>query len=433
MRRFALLMPCLVCLLSACQEETPNSKPDAPAIKNDDNVTADSVVTLPSQENPPPELLSREQINDGWVSLFDGQTLFGWEPNNDVNWRVEKGEIVAHTGEPGLLLTTVPFANYELRCDVHLEKGGNSGIFLRTVANPQDPSKDCYELNMCDSHEAFPTGSLVARQKVEVPVEGDGAWHTFDVSVNDRNVVAKLDGQIVIEFEDTTANPLTNGFIGLQKNAGRIAFRNVFLKPLGMVDLLNKKQGQPWSLVVGSKCKVEAKNNTVRLTGGPGNLEHLDQFGDFICQTEALTNTKETNSGIFFRAMAGDEDNPANGYELQIHNTFATGDRTQPNDDGSGFGTGAIFRRNKVRWVKPNNKEWFAITLAAHGPRFAVWIDGYQVTDIEDTRKPSENPRKGLRQTPGHLSLQAHDDKTDVSFRGLRIAKYPIDSEKTPD
>jgi hypothetical protein len=433
MRRFALLMPCLVCLVSACQEETPDSKPDAPATKVDDNVTADPVASIPSQENPPPELLSREQIHEGWVSLFDGQTLFGWKANNDVNWRVEEGGIVADTGEPGLLLTTVPFANYELRCDFHLEKEGNSGIFLRTVADPQDPSKDCYELNMCDSHEAFPTGSLVARQKVEVSIEGDGAWHTFDVSVNGPKVVVKLDGQVVIEFEDTTANPLTNGFIGLQKNAGRVAFRNVFLKPLGMLAMLDDEQGEQWSLIGGSKCLVEVSKGTVRLTDGPGYLESYDTFSDFVFQAEARTNAKNINSGFFFRAMVGDEDKPANGYELQIHNTFANGDRTQPDDYGSGFGTGAIFRRNKVRWVKPNDKEWFAITLVAHGPRFAVWVDGYQVTDIEDDRKPNKNPREGLRLKPGHLSLQAHDDKTDVSFRGLRIGKYPTDSENSPD
>ncbi len=433
MQRFTLLTFCFVCLLSACQQETPESKPDAPATKSDDKKTIDPVATLPSKDNPPPELLSRELIDEGWISLFDGQTLFGWTPNNDVNWRVEKGEIVADKGEPGLLLTTVPFANYALRCDFHMVAGGNSGVFLRTVADPQDPSKDCYELNICDTHEAFGTGSLVARQKVEVPVKGDGAWHTFDITVNGPHIVAKMDGQVVIEFEDTTANPLTSGFIGLQKNAGRVAFRNVFLKPLGMAALLDDEAGEQWSLIGGSKCLTEMKEGTVRLTGGPGYFESYDRFGNFVFQTQALTKDKDTNSGVFFRAMVGDEDKPANGYELQIHNTFANGDRTQPNDYGNGFGTGAIFRRNKARWVKPNNGEWFSVTLVAHGPRFAVWIDGYQVTDTIDTRKSNENPREGLRVKPGYLSLQAHDEKTDISFRDLQITPYPTETEKSLD
>src|SRR5438105_2792328 len=101
----------------------------------------------PSGESAPHNRLSAAEIAAGWIKLFDGETMFGWKPNNDVNWQITDGVVHADKGDPGLLVTTTEFADFELRCDFRLEKGGNSGIFLRSVFSPKDPTKDCYELN----------------------------------------------------------------------------------------------------------------------------------------------------------------------------------------------------------------------------------------------------------------------------------------------
>ena len=77
--------------------------------------------------------LTADEITAGWVRLFDGETMFGWKPNNEVNWKVTDGVVHADSGDPGLLVTTTEFADYELRCDFRLSKGGNSGIFLRSA------------------------------------------------------------------------------------------------------------------------------------------------------------------------------------------------------------------------------------------------------------------------------------------------------------
>ncbi|MCH2594887.1 MAG: DUF1080 domain-containing protein [Pirellulales bacterium] len=37
--------------------------------------------------------LTPEQIAAGWISLFDGETLFGWKPTSDVDWQVREGAI----------------------------------------------------------------------------------------------------------------------------------------------------------------------------------------------------------------------------------------------------------------------------------------------------------------------------------------------------
>ena len=106
---------------------------------------------------------------------------------------------------------------------------------------------------------------------------------------------------------------------------------------------------------------------------------------------------------------------------MQVQNGYENDDRTRPSD----FGTGAIYRRVKARRVVSNDFEWFRMTIAATGPHVGIWVEGEQVTDWVDTRKPSDNPREGLRMASGHLSLQGHDPTTDLSFRNLRAVELP--------
>lgn len=389
---------------------------NATAPKKDANKKAESA------KQPPKPALSAEEIADGWVQLFDGETLFGWKPNSDVNWSVADGVITADKGtKPGLLLTSVPFADYELRCDFWMAKGGNSGVFLRTPTTPTDPGVDCYELNICDTHpQGFNTGSFVKRQKPTKEVSGEEAWKTFHVRAEGTRVVVKLDGEEVLDFTDKTDKPLKSGLIGLQMNSGLVKFRNVFVKPLGTKELFNGKDLTGWREVPGSKSKFEVIDGAIHVTNGQGYWESETTFANFVLQAQVKTNGDALNSGIFFRGLPGKE-GAYPGYEFQIQNGIKNGDRTQPAD----FGTGAIFRRQAARFVVSNDREWTTLTLVASGPTFATWVNGIPVTVWTDERKPAENPREGLRLDSGHLSLQGHDPTTNLDFRNLRAVELP--------
>jgi hypothetical protein len=410
--------------------ESPVASPpdDSPGAKTKTETTlpATAETRTPNAELETPSSdghnrLTREELEAGWIRLFDGHTLFGWLPNSETAWTVADGVISAEGDVKGLLNTTTRFANYELRCDFKLEAGGNSGLFLRTPHQPKNPAADCYELNVCDSHPEFKSGSLVGRAKPADTVTADGAWHTFFVTVDGPLVVVQMDGQEVLRYTDETASPLTSGFIGLQMNGGKVEFRNVFLRPLGMQNLFDGETLTGWRIVPGSESQFTAKDGTIHVTGGRGFLETERTAGDFVLQFEAETHGDALNSGIFFRAEPGTQAAPSNGYEFQIQNGFKDGDRQQPADAG----TGAIFRRVPARRVVANDRAWFTATLVADGPHFTTWIDGIQMVDWTDTRAPKDNPREGLRPAPGHFSLQGHDPGTDLSFRRLRLADLP--------
>ena len=415
---------CLLPSILGCPAQPPPPAPDAKAVAKANETQQDTSASVESKLEFVKPALSEEELRDGWISLFDGTTLFGWDIPDGTNWHVEDGCIVADSGEISLLRTPFQFDDFELRCDFHLEKDGNSGIFLRTAEDSSNPAKDTYELNICDSHDSHKTGSLVARHVAEGvnPVEGD--WHSFHVVCSGPDLKVSLDGEEIADFTDESPNVRLSGQIGLQKNKGRIAFRNVFLRPLKQIDIFDGADLDSFRVVPGSACNFSVNNSAIHAESGPGFLETKETFDDFILHVEsnindakAIEDGRPANSGVFFRAMEGSEEAPSHGYEMQIQHDFKNGDRSQPLD----FGSGGIYRRQEARYVVANNNEWVVQTLIAQGNRIATWVNGYQVLNWTDNREPDENPRKGLRLEAGHISLQGHDPTTNLDFRAIRV------------
>ena len=359
-------------------------------------------------------ILTKQEISDGWIALFDGETFFGWRPQKAANFRVEAGAIVVDQGEQALLCTTTQFSDYILKLQFRADKNTNSGVFLRTPPAPKNVTEESFELNIASPDNPFPTGSLVQRAKVE-GVGSDLDWHDYEVTMDGGHVVIKLDGKQILDYTDDKA--VGRGFIGLQHNSGRVEFKNVKLKPLGTEPVFNGKDLSGWKQYpeMASKFTVTPEGN-LYVRNGKGQLETEGMYGDFVLQLECITHGVHLNSGIFFRCIPGEE---MNGYECQIQHGYLEGDRTKPMD----FGTGAIFRLKPARRVVANDFEWFATTLIAEGPHIAAWVNGYPVTDWVDRRKPDKNPRRGLRTEAGTIMIQGHDSTTELSFRKLRIGE----------
>ena len=90
------------------------------------------------------------------------------------------------------------------------------------------------------------------------------------------------------------------------------------------------------------------------------------------------------------------------------------------------YGTGAIYNRLPVRKVTSSDREWFTMTLVAHGTHFGSWVNGVMVCDFTDMRLPDQtNARKGARTKAGVISLQGHEPDTDLNFRNIRIVELP--------
>lgn len=365
-----------------------------------------------------PQLLPQKLLDEGWIRLFDGETLYGWQQVGDAKWEVADGEVATDGEKPGWLMTTTEWADFELHAEFKGPALTNSGVFLRTALEPTDPTKDCYELNIAPADNPFPTGSLVARVKADTSLRASGDdWHSFDVKAVGGNLTVRLDGELVAAYNDSS--PLRRGHIGLQSKEGSVAFRNIRLRPLGLQSLFNGKDLAGWSLAGAEQSEFSVtEKGEMQLKNGPGQIASDDEFGNFVMQLQCQVNGDGLNSGVFFRTL---REGRWMGYESQINNRFNDGDRTKPAD----FGTGGIYRRQPARRVVADDHEWFNNTIVADGPHFAVWVNGYQVSDWTDTRPEKENPREGLRLGPGVIAIQGHDPTTDFLFRNIEIAEMP--------
>lgn len=358
--------------------------------------------------------LAEEELRAGWIRLFDGQTLMGWSPSDGANWHVVDNTIVATAGTNSLLCTSVPFSDYELSLEFRAEEKTNSGVFLRTPVVPTDPARDCFELNIAPKDNPFPTGSLVFRQKrnesVAEPTPNE--WHGLKALVRGKHVTTWLDGVQTCDYQDTTN--LRSGLIGLQFREGKIEFREIKLRPLTEEVLVGKMDR--FKPAVNVRTDYDPAG-ALTISGGRGHVESTFTFGDGVVQFSAETLAGNVNSGVFFRCIPSED---MNGYECQLHHGYSES-RSKPVDAGSG----AIFRRQAARAVLSDEGQITHVVIVASGPRISTWVQGVQVVEFVDTRKPDANPRRGLRLEPGTLMLQGHDPDCRVRFHSIRVQSFP--------
>jgi hypothetical protein len=166
-------------------------------------------------------------------SLFDGNSLAGWQISGDALWAVENGEIVSGGAGDGYLYSDASFGDFELSAQFWVDATTNSGIFIRCQDSTNIHPDTCFELNIWDEHprQEARTGSIVF--KVMPPlahVETIGRWNTYEVTARGSNLVVKVNGTVTATMDD--ADPVA-GFIALQHWAeGTVKFRNIQLKSL---------------------------------------------------------------------------------------------------------------------------------------------------------------------------------------------------------
>ena len=400
------LIFCMLFLLSCESRETPPPPSDSGA-----------------EAAAPPNTLSPEEVGQGWILLWDGVTTFGWEAMGEAEWQIGNGVLSAASGNSGWLATNAQFADYLLKLEYRTAADGNSGVFLRSLKEGE-PHLTGYELQICDSHASYTTGSLVNHIKAKPVTTDPDRWQSYEISVQGDHYIVRLNGEQIL---DARTEVHRTGHIGLQYNQGKgIEFRNIKLKPLGLESLFDGESLKGWREVDRPKKPMphewSASQGLIHVEKGAGQLETEKTFKDFVFQLDIRTNAPDAdthpNSGVFFR---GDPEGFWTGYESQIRNQFEEGDRTRPVD----FGTGGLYFYHPARRVIPSDGEFFTKTITAKGRHIAVWVNGYPVTDFTDQRAEGKNARKEARLQGGTFSLQAHDPTTNLDFRNLRAVELP--------
>ena len=188
----------------------------------------------------------------GWVSLFDGKSLDGWEQRNGTaTYRVENGTIVGKTteGSPNSFLCSAKdYGDFELEFDVKVDKALNSGVQIRSqtrdtrtgrVNGPQveiegSPGESGYIYG-----EATGRGWLTkaADLKPHSHLKND-EWNHYRVVAKGPHIQTWINGEPVADLTDEEIYKThPKGFIGLQvhgigKNSGpfEVSWKNIRIK-----------------------------------------------------------------------------------------------------------------------------------------------------------------------------------------------------------
>jgi len=204
--------------------------------------------------------LTPEQKEQGWILLFNGQSLAGWTTNTQQPSRreVEDHAINPHRCGGYMLIHEKIWSDFLLALDFKISKGCNSGVFIRTFPLTTRPGRDVgyngIEVAIDDTQGAgfHDTGAIYDLVKPSAnAMHPPGTWNHMEI-LCDRNVIqVEMNGKVVTrmdldewpeknkrpdgtdhKFDAALKDHPRRGYIGLQDHGGDCWYKNIRIKPL---------------------------------------------------------------------------------------------------------------------------------------------------------------------------------------------------------
>jgi hypothetical protein len=197
-----------------------------------------------------------------WRDLFNGKDLTGWvNVNTDPGtWQVRDGILVCSGRPIGVMRSDRQYENFILHIEwMHIEPGGNSGVFAWSDAMPDPKSRlpngveiqmlelDWPKLNARGGQlppVAYVHGELFGVNGVRTVADnprGDrsmsienrakprGQWNTYDVVAVDGTIKLSVNGKFVNGISRSTQK---KGYLCLESEGAEIHFRNIKIMEL---------------------------------------------------------------------------------------------------------------------------------------------------------------------------------------------------------
>ncbi|HTF88416.1 MAG TPA: DUF1080 domain-containing protein [Planctomycetota bacterium] len=205
--------------------------------------------------------ISSEGAKQGWRSLLSKSDLSDWEMTGPADgYVIEKGVLAVPAKDSGDIHTKEDFRDFKLRLDFKIARMANSGLYLRSGRNSENPSFAGAEVQILDDFnweaETRSTllpyqftgglyGSVPAGWKRYRPI---GEWNTCEVLYLGSRLAVALNGLVLYDV-DVNAVPVgehppfsdrpKSGFIGFQRYGAPLVtdpyaawFRNIFVQTL---------------------------------------------------------------------------------------------------------------------------------------------------------------------------------------------------------
>ncbi len=383
------------------------------------------------------------EIPGGFVPLFDGESLEGFEQiNGSAVYEVVDGAILGTTtqGSPNsFLCTTRRFRDFELQFEVNLINPQlNSGVQIRSNSYAHDRGGRVhgYQVEISSNgHAGFVYDEArrgwLSTDRSDPKARGafrTGDWNHYRILCQGDRIRTWVNH---VPVADVTDSMTAEGFIGLQVHGVRgdphwqVAWRNLWIREIEEdlgTPLFDGESLKGWT-GSGRGWHVDSEGNLSRGEEPGGYLWTEESFGDFELRAEFRV-SPGCNSGIFFRTDPG---NPVQGgFEMQILDSHG---KASPGKHDSGSLYDVLAPRvNSMRAAG----EWNSCRIRAVGSEVAIYLNGERVVeaDLSQWTEGNANPdgsrnkfRTPLAELPlkGHIGLQDHGHP--VSFRNLYLRR----------
>ena len=212
--------------------------------------------------------LTRKEIKEGWVLLFNGANTDGWRGYNmdklPSAWKAIDGTLMS-AGEGGDIggdiITLQQYENFDFMLDWKLAPEGNSGILYHIVEGPELHSTyySGPEYQIIDDI-GFPGGvgpfnstgadyAMTPADTIMKVLHPVGSWNSSRIVFDHGKVTHYLNGKKIVEFtawsEDWYSKVESGkwnnypsyglaktGYIGLQDHGSKIWFKNIKVREL---------------------------------------------------------------------------------------------------------------------------------------------------------------------------------------------------------
>ena len=186
------------------------------------------------------------------VTLFDGQSLRGWEGNKQW-FRIEDGAIVAGSLKKSIpnnefLCTTSQYRNFEMQLKVKLlgdSKRANAGIQIRSRRIPNHHEMIGYQADMGQHYWGCLYDESRRRKVLAKPGRADlervlkkTDWNDYRIRCQDRRIQLWINGHQTVDYTEPDSSIEQTGIIGLQVHSGppvEAWYRDITLRPLSPV------------------------------------------------------------------------------------------------------------------------------------------------------------------------------------------------------
>lgn len=200
---------------------------------------------------PPLDALASDE---GFVDLFDGESLNGWIGKCREHFSIDAGTMTCAKGCQGKLLTEREYRDFVLRFEFRLTPGANNGLAIR-VPQAGDAAYEGIELQILDNsaekyknlqkyqYHGSAYGVAAARRGALKPT---GEWNKQEVVCRGRTLKVTLNDQVILDVNldeaapngktiDGKAHPglsREQGHVGFLCHGDSVSFRNVRIKEI---------------------------------------------------------------------------------------------------------------------------------------------------------------------------------------------------------